>query len=443
MVIDALLKQVPAIARYRRSELAERGNALWYWGQAVDMMVPREPGWGGYPWSLDEGLGDVLPRAAGGLRGPPTGTGQRGGGEWFGQLTGRAGRGNRQQPAARFAAAEDWLTPNRRAVELLRAGSRCGAVQFPLPDQEGEAAQSAEWLTPLIGLASLWLWTAREQTTRGDLAAGVDELIGLGEMGHIIVTGEGLLVHYFIGHATSSMAAAEMQRIGPVVSRHIALRRRLADTLDRWLRQAGRVAQPLRVELCLCGLVELERFCRCPSVEQIVDQLLERHYANAPMAADEPAGDDGAAAEDDRLAWRRRQILAALEGHPEPFDAMSTARLLGRQVADRIRQLGRPRRWSPVGRWQSLARAYRRSRFQYRLQLWPAQLRAVFPYEWLGLGEAAQARLTQLRSQLTAERWARIQPPGEAEMRIVRQRLATIPNPLGVLVADAFLAADI
>jgi hypothetical protein len=203
------------------------------------------------------------------------------------------------------------------------------------------------------------------------------------------------------------------------------------------------MVQCLRVDLCTNALREIERMAKYDDPATLVDQLLERHYANEPMLdADDTASGD-ACQDDGRLAWRREQILYLLEEHPSPYDKLATAGLVGRQIADQIRDLKSYRSLGIPGRCAQIVRSYRRIRFQSRCRLWPGQLRPGFPYEYLGPTEAARLRLNQLKTQLPAARWAEMQLPTETELVVARQRLHATPNALGLLLADAFLSTDI
>jgi hypothetical protein len=235
-------------------------------------------------------------------------------------------------------------------------------------------------------------------------------------------------------------ALAGMQQLaGPGVPAGVA--GDLAVAVKHWLASAGKMAQCLKVDLCVFSLVELDRLTENVRRDSLVEELLDRHYANAPLlpstSAAEACDDDG------RLAWRRERILYLLEGHPAPLDKIATVRLMGQTVADRIRDLQPRRRVDPLAGWRRAARMYRRARFRYRSQQWPAQLQAAFPYEYLGHGPSARSRLGELRAHVAPDQWARMQPPTDPELQIVRRRLRLMPNPLGVLLADALLATDI
>ena len=407
---DELLHQIPPIARHRRAPLDDRQNALSSWSEAAERMVELD----------DSCLYEELVY----------------GGPGTGKLTAFPS-GLDADRVRRF------LQDNSTTLDLLREGTQCGRLQFPEPEEEGDIDENAESLIPLVHLANTWFILTRSLITDNELCRGAKELANLGQMGQMICCGEGLVVHYLVGSSIMEMALAGIRLL---VSNESVPGSVLADLLaavDRWLTDSGNVAQCLRVDLCCHSLREIDRLSERARPEDTVDELLDRHYVNAPMLSMEHAAGDEGFEDDGRLAWRRERILYLLEGHPASFDKIATVRLVGRKVADQILDLQPPRWLKVFGVWGRVTRSYRRSRFRYRSQLWPSQLRPSFPYEFLGRSEAAQRRLAELGEHLASDQWAKMQPPTDEELRVARRRLRSTPNPLGVLVADALLATDI
>jgi len=407
---DELFEHVPPIARYTREPLDDRQNALSFWTEAAERMVEPDES------RLYEELvyGDPETR----------------------KLTAFP-RGSDADRVRRF------LQENAEAVELLREGTHCGRLQFPEPDEEGDIDESAESLIPLVHLANTWFILARSLIAGHEVASAATELISLGQMGHMICCGEGLVVHYLVGNSIMTMATAGMRLLLSSGGLPKGVPADLATALDGWLEGAGGVAQCLRVDLCCHTLREIDRLSENDGPENIVDETLKRHYQNAPLLASGRAAGDEAFEDDGRLLWRREKIRYLLEGHPAPFDKIATVRLAGRIVADRILDLQPPRRFDLFGPWARLIRLYRRNRFRCCSDLWPLQLRSSFPCDYLGPSEAVQWRTAELRANLTPGQWARMQPPTDAELDLARARLRRLPNALGVLVADALLATDI
>jgi hypothetical protein len=408
---DELIDHVPPIARYRREPLEDDWNAASYWDEASKVMVELD----------DEQLLDQLV-----CEDPET-------------------RVLEAFPTAAGAErVHRFLEDNRRALDLLRAGVRCGRLQFPEPEEEEtDFAENVESIAPLAQLAQAWFISARSQIANRDSAAAASDLIGLGQMGHMMCCGEGLMVHYLVGTSITAMALMGMRLLvtGHEVTPEV--RADLSDAVGRWLAKSGEVGQCLRVDLCCHALRELDRLPEAGDVDALVDRLLDRHYSNAPMLAQEEESRHRELEDDGRLAWRRQRILYLVAGHPAPWNKIDTARLMGRQVADRIRELGRQRWFDLSVPWRRLVRSCGRMRFRSRINLWPSQLQSSFPYEYLGPSDSARRRLADLREHLSDKQWAEIQPPTDADLEAARGRLQSAANPLGVLVADALLAIDI
>jgi hypothetical protein len=414
MSLDDLLELVPSAARYRREELADEQNALSYWNEAAEALV-----------TPDDQLLDHL-------------------------LYGFEGEADETRAVphavdeATVARLDELVDQNQPTFALLREGVRCGRVQFPeFADEGGSIEEHYQSLLPLRQLARAWYALARLRIAERRYSEAAEELIGLGEMGHMICCGESFTMHYLIGSWILGVAVAGAQLLAVESASPSSAHDSFCAALDRWLAEADRMTLSQRVELCGYALPELARLEACPDVPTLVDQFLDRHYHNAPMLSE---GDEEPATvreDDGRRAWRRETILALLEGHAEPFVPAATARQLGRLVADRIAELQRPGAWNIAGPWRRLGRSYRRLRFGARTRVWPAQLHPGFPFECLGPSEDAQRMLAELRPHVSPRSWNAMQPPTEAQLPGVRQRLQWMPNALGVLVVQALLSIDI
>jgi len=403
--VDELIEHIPPIACYRREPLADRHNALFHWEQAAESLAtPDGEGPGEALFEVDPDGPAELPSGADANR------------------------------------VRQFLEDNRRAIELLRAGVSCGRVQFPEPDDEGDFAEDAQAIRPLANLANTWLLLARWLIADGDYRAAASELAQLGQMAQMICGGEGLVVHYLVGTSIMHTAAAAIRRLAAEPEAPEGSLAELAAAIDRWLNESHQVAQCLRMDLCCYALREVDRLARCQTLEAKVDELLDRHYAGGPLVP--PVDEDEACRHDGRLAWRREQILRLLEGHPQPFDEVGTVKMMGRHVADRILDLQPMHPLNLPAHWGRVVRRYRRRRLEAHVALWPTQLHPSFPYELLGPSDDARHKLTALREHLP-NRGARLQPPGDIELKAARRRLHATVNPLGVLVADALLPIDI
>lgn len=410
MAREELLKYVPPIARYRREPLDDRQNALSFWSDAAERLVDPE----------DPPLYDQLVQ-------PNPETGE------FAPFP----EGSDHDRVRRL------LQDNGRTLELLRAGTRCGRVQFPDLEEEEHVDEESGSLLPLVHLARIWFILARSMIADNELGQAAAELSSLGQMGQMMCCGEGHVIHYLVGSSIMSMALAGMRLLlsqGAVPS---GVSGDLLATVDGWKEGSGGVTQCLRVDLCCHALKEIDRLSGHERLEDMIDELLDRCYMNAPVMPSEHAEEDQPFEDDGRLAWRREKILYLLQEHPAPFDRVATVRLMGRMVADRILDLQPRRRLNLFGRWARLMRSYRRYRFRYRSRLWPDQLCPSTPYEYVGLSEAAERHRAELREHLALDQWSNMQPPTDEELQITRRRLHLALNPLGVLVADALLPVDI
>jgi len=410
MSCDELLQYVPPIARYRREPLDDQRNALVFWDEAAAAMVRLDD-------ALYEELVDDSSDAC--------------------SLAISISESNADR-------VRHYLEENGKTLQLLRDGVCCGQIQFPeLEEEGGSVAEHAGSMDPLVELARTWFILAQSQIVNGDVPAAASELIALGQMGHIICCGEGLVMHYLVGSAIMGMALDGIRLL--VIGREIPgdLLADLSAAVDRWIEDASDVARCLRVDLCDYSLREIDRLSRSGGLKTMVDQLLDRHYANSPMLASESGRPDRAFDDDGRLQWRRDKIFYLLEGHPAPFDKTTTVSLMGRMVADRIQDLQPPSRFNLVARWDRVKRAYRRSRFNSRCRLWPIQLRPTFLYEFLGPSDDARVALTEIREHVTPRQWAGMQPPTDEQIEAARRRIRVTPNVLGVLMGEALLAIDI
>jgi len=410
MSVEELLQYVPEIARYRREPLDDRENALSYWDEAAAEMVRLDDA------LHEESVGEDY--EACGLLIPVS--------------------------ASNIDLVREFLAENQRTFELLRAGVRCGQIQFPeLEEEGGSISEHAASMNPLAELVQAWSILAQSRIIDGDLPGAASELVGFGQMGHIICCGEGLVMHYLTGCALMGSALAGIEELVAEQEVPAAALEELSAAIDGWITAAGDVERCLRVELCSYSLREIERLAKCSGLEAQVDELLDRHYANEPVLALRDEQTDQTDEDDGRLAWRRERILYLLEEHPAPFDTIATVRLMGQLVVDYILDL-EPPRWYHLGtQWGRVKRAYRRSRFRSRNRHWPSQLSPSFLYEHLGPGEDALRNLAELKEHLPTGKWNQLKPPTDEQLDAARERICLVPNALGILVADALLSVNI
>jgi hypothetical protein len=317
-------------------------------------------------------------------------------------------------------------------------------VQFPEFEEEGGSlAEHAESMMPLRQLARAWQSLARLLISERRYEEAAGELVGVGEMAHLLCCGESFVMHYLLGSAVMQGAGVGMRWLAAEEDAPASALHMLSAAVDRWIAEAGRAAQCLRVDLCSYALPEIERLAACRGMESLLEQLLDRHYASAPLFPEEDGDATQVHPDDDRLAWRRESMLRLLDGHGEPFDPIATVRQLGRLAADQIAVVERQPASSLAAWWRRLGRSYRRSRFRASMRYWPAQFHPGFPYEYLGPGDNARERLAECREHVSARHWQEMQPPSDAQLQAARERLRLAPNALGLLIADALLPVDL
>jgi hypothetical protein len=402
---DDLLPHVPPAVRYRYEPLNDDQNAVSYWGEAAAALG-----------EFDENLDDCL----------------------FADPDAEDGDGQpRPLDESQITRLRGFVESNRRVFELLRAGVQCGQVQFhAIIDEEGSLGEHSESLSLLRDLAKSWLALARVRIAENRFADAARELAGLGEMGHMLCCGESFVLQYLIGVAVvhigqngiASLAAEQNLPAGSLDD--------LIAAVDRWIAASDQAARCYCVETCSFVIPEVALLASCGGVESQVDRLLARQYSDGswPIEEGEPSLND----EDieSRRKWRRDGILFLLDGHPNPFDPVATVRLIGRLVADQIVELQRPQ-----GSWSAplhaLGRRYRQNRFAARIRRWPAQFHAGFPFEFLGPSDDARHQMAAVCADMPSHSLAEMQPPTDEQLKVARERLRTLPNALGVLIADA------
>lgn len=415
MELDALLEYIPPITRYRREPLADAHNALSYWSAAAEGMTPL----GSDLWDrISVGAEEETVVA-------PT------------------ERSTRRDEATEKALREV-VGCNEPTFQLLDQGLACGRVQFPEFNEEGgSVSEHDETMRLMRDLARLRWASARLQLAERRFAESARELIALGQMGHLLCCGESFVMHYLIGGVVMDHAESGIALLAAAPDVPVETFAEILAAVDRWIAEADAVVQCQRVELCSYAIPELVRLDACDDTTALIDQLLERHYSDAPVLA--PDDEDEAPAEDDRRGeWRREAIQFLLADHPEPFELVPSVACLGQQIADRIEELLQFRaRGLPAG-WRRLTRKFRQQRFLARVRVWPIQLGPGFPFDCLGPSDAALGALSDLmREHVSAAQWRAYQPPTQAQLAATRARLRWMPNALGWLIVQTLLSVGI
>jgi len=406
-----LLQYVPAEARYHYKPLDDEQNAVSYWSEAAAAL-------GEFEENLHESL--------------------------YGYLDDEDDSGKpRLLEEPHISRLRTFVEDKKQVFELLRSGVQCRRVQFYADfDEQGGIEDHVDSMSSLRDLATAWLALARVRIAEGRYADAARELTDCGEMGYLLCCGESFVLQYLVGLTVSGIAqtgfrllAAEGKSRGDSLDDLIV-------AVDRWIDESDQAARCYRVELCRFVIPEIDHLTACGSVESQVDRLLDHHYPNEPFP-----DEDGqpTLAEDDiesRRQWRRDGIVSLVENHPHPFDPVATVRQLGQLVADQIARL-QHRRFSWTAPLRELGRRYRQSRFKARTRHWPNQFLVDFPFSCLGPGEHARQQVAELLELMGSQYRAELEPPSEPELQAARDRLRSVPNALGLLVAHALLPMDI
>jgi hypothetical protein len=414
MELRELLNCIPSAARYVREPMPDSRNALWYWSEAAEKSTPIDHDL----W--DRCVVDNEELEAGQRRTTPP----------LDEIT--------------TAALRGIVDRNSETLELLRQGVACGQVQFPeMTGEGGSVSEHADSIEPLRELSRIWWARARLLLTDGRPEEAASDLIGLGDMAHLVCCGESLVLHYLVGCVVQALPLSGIKMLAaePVVA--ASTRRKVREAVERWIHEADLSSRCQCVDLCDYAIPEMAKLAEAGDTEAVIDRFLERHYLDRPLMpeTDEDGQDipDSAA----RVEWRRDAIRYLLSDHPQPFDLKPLMEPMGRVIADRVEQWQEPSTWSIRRSWNRLNRTYRRKRFESRSRLWPAQLAPHFPFECLGPSDSARQELAELRPLVSAAEWNSIQVPTPAELKQIKEKMRWTPNALGWLIAQSLLPRNV
>jgi hypothetical protein len=409
MAVEELLRHVHPDAVYRRVPLPEEQNALGPWREAIENYVP--------PDDEDQLWGELIYGA--GRNGTPV-------------AFPSGNEGDRLRAL---------LDRNQRALDCLEEGVHRGRLQLPEECPGGNGAMLNAGLAIDVHhlVQMLWVKTKAFQAD-GDVLAVCRSLVEQLRIGEILCNCEGLVSDYLIGVWSRKSATNQLRALAV---RDATPRPALVDmlsTVAHSIASTDGLAQSMRVELCCWVLPRIDKTPEGGELEDFVDQLLDVWYAHDSLSV-EPTGEpQRVTPSDDRLAWRRRQIISLLRDHPCPYDKAATVRHLGELVAARIHSLShlcRRRKVFDLGyrmnevlfalRWRP---CWRRPR---GIGFWPAQFMPEYSVECLGPSEEARAKLAEI-SQYWSIR--DLKPPTEADIDRYRSRLHRVHNPVGWMLLE-------
>ncbi|BBO30423.1 hypothetical protein [Lacipirellula parvula] len=414
MLQQELLALLPIELRYERVPLADGDNAYECWAQGI--AAYREPTF------------------------PPL---------WFDQLERNPDEDwpTPLEPAER-ETMRAWVESNQQAIDLCDEGASRAKFHWPIFTEHW--SERADVLSPGLQLRQLaQLRWARAQLAADDGASqlAADELRKTLQFLGLIVRGEGGWAECVIVMVTIRQTVDALRRLVMQFDLPAATRRDLIDAL-RGLPAFDQCMQVgMRVDLCIERLVDLNRLPDDGDSPQLVDALLEYYFYQLKTLdvtlelCDEPLLDRELAAQ--RLELRRRQLQRLLAGHPRPFDKPATARLMGEQTAEFLRELTSPA--APSSTWFSqqareLYAWFAPDAAQRLAYAWPEMLGPHFPLEMFGDDPLAQQQRDWVSSGLTGlTRWriARsMRPLTNKRVKRYAQRLRAIHNPVGKVIAQ-------
>jgi hypothetical protein len=355
-----------------------------------------------------------------------------------------AGQRRRTPPLdeATTAALREAIDRNTEALELLRQGVACGQVQFPeMTGEGGSVSEHADSIDPLRQLSRIWWARARLLLADGRTDEAASDLIGLGDMAHLVCCGESLVMHYLVGCIVQALPlyGIKMLAAEPVVAADT--RRQVREALERWIDEANLSSRCQCVDLCSYAIPEMARIAEAGNPEAVIDRFLERHYTIRPQMPESEK--EVASAPDGRVEWRRDAIRHLLSDHPQPFDLKPLVEPMGRVIADRVERWQEPSAWSIARSWRRMKRTYRLKRFESRRRLWPAQLTPHFPFECLGPSDSARHELAEMRPLVSPTEWKSMQVPSPSELKQIKEKMRWTPNALGWLIAQSLLPMDV
>jgi hypothetical protein len=255
-----------------------------------------------------------------------------------------------------------------------------------------------------------------------------------------------LLVDYILANGCRNTA---MRAIRDLANRNDTPNTVLRECLTALEANQGRevgLAKRLQIKLSY-DLAKIDALPDGGELEPLVDRLLEVHYQSEILTIMPAETPEWIVPTDDRLAWRRRQILSLLQGHPCPFDKIATVRWLGDRVADAIHDLseeGPQQEQSSSGAAPRRRSHHRRAFRQWprRMKHWPDHLAPGFLIGLLGPSEAAAKERAKMEEVMAAAQLASLAPPTEADIAVCREELRRVKNPVGLIVARNLLSVD-
>jgi len=407
-----LLALVPAELRYERVPLADCENAHSLWRQAVELLTDNEA----ISSALDRFIGGSC---AGGVceTAPPEPI----------------------PPRDNFVSPWDLLERYKPAIDLVEAGIARGRLQ--LPEARGyasfdEVCCGGAVTSRIRPIARLLRLRAKAYAAVGEFElalASVNSILRIAEM---LLHADGVDITFLIAVAYHGIALTAAQELAAAPEIPATALRELLGLLDRDPEFRRSYIDCLRNDFCSITVHGLDPLPDGGEVTDLVDTMIAHFYPSTPTLDIE---DEGATPVpvDGRIATRRRRILQVLTGHPHPLNKIKTIESLLPNLMENLDQARRT--WQSVGRsrWQKLwERLWRRER-KLR-ELWPFQLTAWAPYEFLSVDDEVP-KIVKDSFSPSDRCYKNYLPPSDRTLAKLRAACLRHSNPVGELLHGSFV----
>lgn len=315
-----------------------------------------------------------------------------------------------------------WLDANRDVIELYRAGARRRGWQLPECEKE-KGHFDLDRMQRMRPMGWLLQSHVRRCLAEGQIDDAVQTAIDLMRAGRLLCCGNSGTVGHSFGSAMTS--------IGRECAREAALHRSttpaqltsLVAAVDELLATDDGFVNSCRRDL-VNQLRDVLEFPESGDAELLTNHMLEKLYAHDVAWGDVRAERERireAVQADGRLNQRDSDIRFVLSGHLAPFDRAATIKLIAAEVNNVVEKY--PLGWHALVDGESVASNPLEG-------LWPFQLYPSFPVKCLG------------NSQQAREAWEAFDRdwygceavyPSQEELESLRDRLRSVPNPIGWL----------
>jgi hypothetical protein len=384
MSIESLLTQVPDEVVYRRVPLEEDRNALGPWREAVLRFVPPDVAhdlWGELVAAAEES----------GVATAPTSEGVD-------------------------ESVRELLAANHSALELLHAGIARGRLQFPEFRFPGNPLEDSEFVVHLGDIAWLPFVHSRILAADWDIKAAAGEMVNLLRMGEMICNGDGQVLHYLIGAWIRRVALSGIEHLATRQGVNVEVLELLMAAVEQSLHSPDGLAESLKADFCCITLPQLDNLPEDQELRAFSDNLLDSRSEDKDLQFPVLAGPGLQTPKDNDPADRPPEVADLLKGHPNPFEKLATAQLMGQRVAESVRTIeeaSKPERLGLVGRLRQLVG-----------------------------GSRGKGRADSLRPP-DSDCWTPIRSLAQTDIAAAREELRKIFNPVGLLLADRLLPVGV